>query len=847
MNGGAAHNFQSAKLSPLTQLPPLAHLAQLPQQLTSFIGREIELSELKRLLGGRRLITLTGAGGSGKTRLAFEAASTLSEDFPGGIFLVELAFLSTRDLIPEAVARVLGVETTPERTPIDALIDFLRPRNALLVLDNCEHLLDECAQLVTGLLASCPDLRVLATSREPMGALGECLFGVPLLSLPDRTEAQDPARLIQSEAVQLFVDRARLVSQDFVLTEETGEAVAQVCIRLDGIPLALELAAASLRTLSVSQLAVRLDQRFRLLTTGNRTALPRHQTLEALLDWSYTLLDAHQRILFHRLAIFPAEWSVEAAEWVGADYIDDISRDNADFIAGEEVLPLLMQLVNKSLVQLDQATGRYRMLETIRLYALDKLQVSGEEERTAHLHFACYRDLAGQATTHLGGSDQQEWFLRLETEQANLRAALRWAISKGRAEEVTVLALTLWKFWIPRGYHREARRWLEQILALDSRSPKSHLSAPLRARLLGTLGVLAHTLNEFEEASRYHNQALRIWREQEDTAGIAAALLDLGWQHHQAMDLASARRYAEESLDIARQIGDPAAVGAALKLFGFAAVEGERLDEVVPVLEESLSIWRELGALPEVANALANLGRAEQRLGDFERAGQLTLEALRLQIAVGDYNSLIQPLILMVYFEFDAGQPAHKLGQPLGYLTGGELSHGSVTAARLLGVMGTWQDNVVGRHTVQWDAFVTPLCEKLSAEMGEANFEREFQAGKAMSVEEIVELAETVVRPPTALRTEQDVNTLDVSSASPTFHASPAPVVPPNQALVAGLTQREIEVLRLVAAGLTNAQAAEQLSVTPRTINAHLTSIYSKTGVTSRAGAVRFAIEHRLA
>jgi DNA-binding CsgD family transcriptional regulator len=251
--------------------------------------------------------------------------------------------------------------------------------------------------------------------------------------------------------------------------------------------------------------------------------------------------------------------------------------------------------------------------------------------------------------------------------------------------------------------------------------------------------------------------------------------------------------------------------------------------------------------LPEVANALANLGRAEQRLGDFERAGQLTLEALRLQVAVGDYNSLIGPLVLMVYFEFDAGQPAHELGQPLGYLTGGELSHGSVTAARLLGVMGTWQDKVVGRHTVQWDAFVTPLCEKLSAEMGEANFEREFQAGKAMSVEEIVELAETVVPPPTTLQAELDVNPLDVSSAPPAFHASPAPVVPPNQSLVAELTQREIEVLRLVAAGLTNAQAAEQLSVTPRTINAHLTSIYSKTGVTSRAGAVRFAIEHRLA
>lgn len=834
MCGDAAPHFSSAKLPPLVQLSP---------QLTRFIGREIELTELKRLLRERRLVTLTGAGGSGKTRLAFEAAATLRVDFPGGIFLAELAPLATPELVTEAVARVLEVETTPERTPIVGITGFLRPRHALLVLDNCEHLLNECAFLAAQLLAACPDLRVLATSREPLGVAGECLFGVPLLSLPDRAETSDPTQLISFEAIQLFVDRARLASRDFALTASTAEAVAQVCIHLDGIPLALELAAASLRTLSIGQLAVRLDQRFRLLTAGNRTALPRHRTLQALLDWSYALLDAHQQIVFRRLAVFPAEWSVDAAQWVGADDSADRSHANAHFIAPEAVLPILMQLVDKSLVQLDQATGRYRLLETIRLYALGKLQASDEEERIAQRHCACYRHFAEQATALLGGPDQREWFVRLEREQANLRAVLNWSIAQGHAEEAAGLALTLWKFWIPRGYHREARRWLEQILELNATSEHSLLRAPLHARLLGTLGVIAHTMNEFAPASRYHNEALQLWREEGDRAGIAAALLDLGWQHYQAMDLEGAGRYAEESLALARQVNDPAAVGAALSLLGSAAVDRKPPDEVVPVLEERLRIWRDLGVLPEVANALANLARAEQRRGDFARAGQLTLEALRLQVAVGDYNSLVGSLVLLLYCEFDAGQPAHMLGEPLGYITGSTLPHGPAIAARLIGTMATWEDRIIGRHTVQWEAHVTPICDKLRAEMGETAFSRELEAGKAMAVEEIVDLAELVVGPPTAWHVEQKTNPLDLSLAAST---SPAPVIPPSKARVIGLTPREVEVLQLVAAGLTNAQAAERLNVTPRTINAHLTSIYSKTGVTSRAGAVRFAVDHGL-
>ena len=787
----------------------------LPYPLTRFVGREIEVAELKRLLREQRLVSLTGAGGSGKTRLALEVAAQLIEDFPGGIFVVELAPLSRPELVNETVGRVLGLEMAPERLTIDILTDFLRVRYALLVLDNCEHLLDECARLARILLASCPDLCVLATSREPLGVVGESIFRVPLLTLPDPDFSPNPTGLIDFEAVQLFVDRARLANQSFALTPSNAEAVTQVCIRLDGIPLALELAAASLRVLPISELAARLDQRFRLLSVGDRTALPRHRTLQALLDWSYSLLDARQQTVFRRLAFFPADWTVDAAESVCAGE----TMPGAVLIPAEDVLDGLMQLVDKSLVQLEQGRGRYRMLETIRLYALEKLKEAGEWEGTAGRHFAWYLEFAEGAKAHFDGLDQQEWFMRLEGEQPNLRTALGWAITRGRTEEAARLALALLKFWQARAYHREARRWLDQVLAIE---PPSNLPPRLRAQVLNALGYLAQTMNDFEQASLYHNEELHIWRTEGDSAGITQALLGLGWRHYQAMELDVARQYAEESLALARQTDDLAAVAAALNLFALASVEEGRLEGLAPVLEESVSIWRDLGALPELAGTLITLARVEQRLNNLERARPLMLEALHLQVALGNYAGLIGCLVLMAYFAFDSGkqrpEPSPPGFQRFDYLDGGKLPHGPAKATQVLGVMAAWQERVVGKNDVYWDVLVIPLCEKLSAEMGEANFEREFAKGKVMGMEDIVALAEEVAGRVSGVEDK----------------------------MPGGLTQREVEVLRLVAAGLTNAQAAEQLNVTSRTINAHLTSIYGKTGVTSRAGAVRFAVEHGL-
>jgi predicted ATPase/DNA-binding CsgD family transcriptional regulator len=797
----------------------------LPYRLTSFVGRNVELVELRRLLHERRLVTLTGAGGSGKTRLALEAATGLAAEFHD-VLLVDLAPLAVPELVPETVARALGVEPAPGRPLLEALGQYLCGKAILLLLDNCEHLLDACAQFAAALLATCPELRVLATSREALGVGGECIFRVPLLAFPDPSAMRTLDELMEFEAVQLFVDRVRLAAPSFSLTEGNAAAVAQVCARLDGIPLALELAAATLRAMAIEDLAGRLDQRFRLLTSGGRTVLPRHRTLSALLDWSYALLAPSEQAVFRQIAVFPADWALDAAEVVCATE----SKPAA-------VLDAILEVVNKSLIQMDQAGGRYRMLETIRLYALEKLDDAGEREDASRRHFEWYREFSERGAPLLGGPEQQQWFMRLEREQPNFRAALTWAIERGLTDRAAILAFDLWDFWLARAYHHEARDRLEQILALEARAP---LPALLRARLLSCLGVLAHTFDEFEKADHYHQEALRIWNAEGDSAGIAGVLIDLGWRQFQAMDLAGARRYAEESLALARWAGDPAAIAASLHLFGAASVEGGWLYGLAPLLEESLSIWRSLGVLPQVANVLILLARLEQRLGDLERAGTLLLDGLGLLISLGDYAGLIGSFVVMHNFAFGADGPPGESGQGMmgrtTYLDGGSLPHGPERAARVLGVIDAWERKVMGGHSVQWESQVVPLQEKLSAEMEEFAFAHEFAAGQALSLEGIVVLAEELVHPSAAHLT----GPVTLASTVP----SSQPVKPAKRP--AGLTQRELEVLKLVADGLTNAQIAERLTVTPRTVNAHLTSIYSKAGVNGRAGAIRFAVDHGL-
>src|SRR5512139_271523 len=436
----------------------------LPAQLTSFIGREKEMHEVSQMMKQSRLLTLTGSGGTGKTRLSLQVASEMLEQFKDGVWLIELAPISEPALVPNTVANVLRLRVEDSRPLMDVVVDWLSDKEALFVLDNCEHLIDECAQFASAILQHCRGVRILASSREALGVAGEAAYRVP--SLPTPNQPLDIQQLETFESVQLFMQCAMLTLPTFQLTDENASFVAQICSRLDGIPLAIELAAARVRALSVEQIAERLDDRFRLLTGGSRTALPRQQTLRALIDWSYQLLSEEERLLFRRLAVFVGGWTLDAAESVCGE-----ER------RGFDVLELLTRLVDKSLIYVEHSGGesRYHRLETIRQYAREKLLDTEEVALLRDRHLAYFAGLAERAEQGLQGRAQKQWLRRLEAEHDNLRAALEWSL-KSQPEDGLRIAAVLREFWDTHGHLTEARKWLETIL----NATKDLLPTPLR-------------------------------------------------------------------------------------------------------------------------------------------------------------------------------------------------------------------------------------------------------------------------------------------------------------------------------------------------------------------------------
>lgn len=440
------------------EVPLGADRHNLPADRTSFVGRGRELAEVKRALAMTRLLTLTGAGGSGKTRLALEVARNLVSSYPDGAWLAELAPLSEGTLLPQVVASSLRVREQPGRALADTLVDHLRKKHLLLVLDNCEHVVDAAARLVDALLSACPRLRILATSREALRTDGEVVWRVPPLSVPDPDKPSSVEELGRSEAVRLFLERARYRRQGFELTDGNAGAVAEICQRLDGIPLALELAAARVGVLSAGQISARLDGSLALLRGGGRTILPRHQTLRGALDWSHNFLSEPEKSLFRRLSVFAAGWPLEAAEAVGP----------GGGVGAGDVLDLLELLVDKSMVVTEtggEDVRRYRLLEPVRQYARERLEESGEAEETRHRHAAFFLMLAEEAEQELTGPAHQAWLERLETEHDNLRAALSWAIDGGDPELGLRLAAALWLFWYTHGHLAEGRDRLEKALS----------------------------------------------------------------------------------------------------------------------------------------------------------------------------------------------------------------------------------------------------------------------------------------------------------------------------------------------------------------------------------------------
>jgi non-specific serine/threonine protein kinase len=605
----------------------------LPAQLTSFVGRARELDAVRTLLAAARLVTLTGTGGVGKTRLGLQAAAEVAQAYPDGACFVDLAPLPDAALLPGAVLAALGLQETPGRPVLAALVEHLRGRGLLLVLDNCEHLVDACARVVDTLLRGCPRLTVLVTSREMLSVPGEAAWRVPSLSLPDAPDAASVDSLGRSEAVHLFVERARLVQPDFALTAANAAAVLQVCQRLDGIPLALELAAARVRVLPGEQVAARLDDRFRLLTGGSRTALRRQQTLKALVDWSHDLLSGAERAVLRRLAVFSGGWTLDAAEAVCS----------GDGIEPTEILDVLTALVDKSLVQAEAHEGdeRYRLLETIRQYAEDKLLDAGEAAAVRARHRDLYLALAERAASELLGRGQRRWYRRLAADHDNLRAAIGWCrADPAGAEPELRLAAALARFWRIQGHLREGGERLAAALERARGTP-----TPARAAALNWSGHFASLLGDLPRARATGEEAVRVARAVGDPALLAFALRHLADYLRMLGRVEDARPVLEEALATARGCGDRREAAFSLATLGLVVDALGDHDRGRALLEDGLASAREVGDGVPIAGSLMWLGALALRRGDVEPARTLFEEALTVMQSIGGQGVRQMPLM----------------------------------------------------------------------------------------------------------------------------------------------------------------------------------------------------------
>jgi len=811
----------------------------LPLQMNRFIGREREMTAVGELLANTRLLTLTGAGGSGKTRLALQVATDLLEEFEHGVWWVELAALSDPLLVPQAVASAVGIPERAGGTVTQALADALRPKQLLLVLDNCEHLLVACAQLIETLLRTCSQVRVLVTSREALTITGETIWLALPLRVPDTYQPPPIEGLLTYEAVQLFVERARSVQPSFTLTPENAAAVMQVCRRLDGMPLAIELAAARIRALSVEQIVTRLDDAYRLLTGGSRSALPRQQTLRAAMDWSYCLLSAQEQAFFRRLSVFAGSFSLAAAEAICAGEPGE----------ADDVLDVLSCLIDKSLVQVEERRGeaRYRLLETVRQYGQDKLQECAEAAQVRRTHRDWYARLAEQAEAEMQEARQESVFDRLEAEHENLRVAIGWSLEQQEAATAAQIGAALLRFWLLRGYMSEGRSWLER--ALSGFSEKT----AVRAQALNAAAILVSLQDDYQRARTLAEESLQLSRELALSKQTGYALYILGRLSRIEGDYAGAVTSFEESLALFRALGQKHDMALVLSGLGLAVLYLGEYERATALCEASLALSRELGDPRAIASWLTNLGMVMRARGDAQRAKALCEESLAMRRMLGYKGGIAHTLAVLGRIALDQGayeratacyQESLTLRQEAGEKEGiataleglaavtGMQGH-PVRAARLSGAASSLR-TLLGAPLPPIDR---PSYEQtvaaLRAQLDEPTFTAAWVEGQAMALEEA--LAEAV-----QVKAQEHI--------PPTTLPAPweTPSTSPSRGNPFGLTTREIEVLRLLTQGLTTTQIAEQLTISPRTADAHVRSIYSKLEVTSRAAATRAAIEHQL-
>jgi predicted ATPase/DNA-binding SARP family transcriptional activator/DNA-binding CsgD family transcriptional regulator len=805
----------------------------LPAARTSFVGREREMVEVKRELAMTRLLTLTGAGGSGKTRLALEVARDLVWASLDGVWLAELAPLSDSGLVPQAVAGALGVKEQPGRPLTDTLAEGLHAKEMLLLLDNCEHLIDAAAHVVDVLLDSCPGLRVLATSREALGVAGEVRWNVPALSVPDLRYSPTVAEIDGTEAVRLFAERARQRDPTFTLGPENARTVAEICERLEGMPLAIELAAARVGTLAVEQISERLEDALKLLTSGSRTEIPRQRTLRGALDWSHELLSEGDKKFFGRLSVFAGGWTLEAAEAVGS----------GEGVEEDDILDLLSGVVEKSLVvaEATEASGvRYRMLEPVRQYAQEKLEEGGEGEEVRLRHARFFLALAEDAEPRLRGSVDVEWFERLEAEHDNIRAALSWALERGVVGLGLRLAGALRMFWEAHGHAGEGRRWLEEALAKDDRA-----SVAARVRALEAVGWLTVWQMDLDQAEAVAQEGIELSAEAGIESSLAASFRTmLGVAATLRGDFERAKELLEESLKLSREANDKVGIVDALLFLGNASVDQGDHDRAKELWEEGIAMCREVGYTVRLPNFLTSLGYTLLLEGDYERAAALNEEAAALfrergfkggfqwvldnlgwaALLQGDHERAETFFVdsLTLCEELGDKLVASKSLEGLACVAGakGEAER----AARLFGAAEVLLEAVGRQHPPEEAGLREPYLVAARSQLDEASWEAAWAQGRAMSMEQAIEYA--------------------LSEEKPTPPSSPAPKRPPADE-PPSLTPREREVAVLVARGLTNRQIASELTLSEHTVLTHVRNILKRLNLRSRAQLAAWVTERQ--
>jgi predicted ATPase/DNA-binding CsgD family transcriptional regulator len=812
----------------------------LPIQLTSFIGRESDLANVELMLSETRCIIITGPGGCGKTRLAIQIANKVNRVFEDGVWWVDLAPLQDPALVPQLVVHTFGLHPIADQPMMESLISFVRPKQMLLILDNCEHLNDACTQLARQLLIEAPELRILAASRGALGVEGGTLYPLSGLAWPvssreaggEGLSRLDLQSIINYDAVKLFVERARFISPGFTLTLENAPAIIEICRRLDGLPLALELASARVNVLTVQEIAARLNDRFTLLTAGERTGFePRHHTLKAAIDWSYALLSAEEKALLRRLAVFATGCSFDTAEAV---------------CSGEEILParmldLLSSLVDKSLIIAEttgRAPARYRLLETIREYAFEKLHEAGEAPRLRDRHLDFFLARAEGAMPKQFEAYQRLWLSWLESEHDNLRAALSWALESKRIEAGLRLASALTYFWEIHSYVQEGLGWMERLLAaVEERVPlEVHVNALVFATfqymLLGNalaattcarqavelaeatgdasnptlsfamdgLASAAKTAGDYQTAFKITEKNILFYRESGPSFYLGMSLLSQGETAIQLGYYEIARERLNESLALARQDGDKFRIAHSLNTLGDLARLEQNYTEAASAYESGVALMSELGAQRDLASLLSNLGYVCLHQGDVERAHSLFSESLTIHQTQQSKPGMIECLI----------------GYAATAVKDGQYAAGVRLLAAAAAISGQPSASKWKATKMEFERYLGLAREKLA----EASFQEEQVAGRSLSLEQAVEYARQL-----------RVLSEDMPWAKEKF---------------GGLTEREREVAALIARGKTNREIAQELVLSKRTVEKHAANILTKLGLTSRSQIVRWAIEKGL-